>query len=152
MYKSQRNQSDAPLGNQLMVRQGAMSKKRANPFGFLYSQDSDTESASEGEVHVSNHKKDGKRMRYFKNSATNSDPEVEILKVEPGPTSRHVQIVKVEHPTKKTPDVEIVKVIPGHSDKNPKWPIICRKIKVEGSVGKPRDLGNLLFVICFFLT
>ena len=122
-----------------------MSKKRVNPFGFLYSENSDTESASEGEFDVAKQNMHAKKLKSFMNSASNSDPEVEILRVEPGPAARQVEIVKVECARKKTPDVEIVKVIPGNSDKDPckkNWPIQCRRIKVEGSVGKRRESGK----------
>ena len=108
-----------------------MSKKRPKPFAFLYSPDSDTETASEGEVDISNGNSQAKRVKACNDSSSQCDPEVEILKVIAGRTSRQVEIIKVKRPTEKTPEIEIVKVIPGtssSSDENPwkmKWPIEC---------------------------
>ena len=55
-----------------------MSKKRVNPFGFLYSENSNTESASEGEFDVAKQNTHAKKLKSFMNPASNSDPEVEI--------------------------------------------------------------------------
>ena len=121
-----------------------MSRKRPNPFSFLFSKDSDTDSASEGEMKSSTQRK--KMKNKSETAYQRRDSDVEILKVEAGRTERHVEIVKVERGTRSPPDVEIVKVVPGSAAGSSNsgilhWPIECRKINVEGSVGKIKDAG-----------
>ena len=120
-----------------------MSQKQQKPFAFLYSKDSDTNSASECEITSET------KPKRVKMSSDNSQVDVEILKVEPGPTNRVIEIVKVEWPPTQSPDVEIVKVVPGTSTQSSRqsitrqWPIQCKKIEVQGCVGKPNNQGML---------
>ena len=121
-----------------------MSKKIDNPFVFLFSGDSDTQSASEGEMTSSQ-----KCVKKRKVSATNVDSDVQILKVEAGRNQRQVEIIKVERPVQKSPEVKIIKVVPGTStetcstERKMNLPIQCRKLHVEGFVGKPTTAGTL---------
>ena len=128
-----------------------MNRKCDNPFKFLYSRDSDTESASEGEITSSNNQ--GKKRKLKRVQSSCPEPDVQILKVELGPTRRQIEIVKVDRPVQKNCDVEIVKVVPGTSeDSSPKQremklPIQCRKIEVKGYVGKPWNRGKIFLLI-----
>ena len=125
-----------------------MSRKRATPFARILSDNSDMDSATEGDSVHSKRSMNNKRVKKFASSSANLESDVQILKVEPGRNEHQVEIVKVQCGTTKSPDVEIVKIVPGTANKllpstqTINWPIQCRKIDVQGSVGKPKEGGK----------
>ena len=128
--------------------------KRSKSF-YSYSSNSDTDSATEDHIgSMYPQAKMKKKSHFFPKGSC--DPDVEILKVEPGSNSRQVEIIKVECPPKQPDDVEILRVIPGTSTSSSEY--LARqtdghrnvKVKVEGVIGKvPRSKFAVLYLIIF---
>ena len=90
--------------------------------GKLSCNSSETDSASEEVAYFmanSESMSEGKKDQLSSRGECEKIPEVEILHVEPSSVSRHVEIIRVDHPNIEC-EIEIVKYIPGNFGKSVK--------------------------------